>query len=321
MRKKLGALLGWAVTFVILAYLFHTIPITRVMEAIHSAQAWTIPVLVVLILLIYLADSLAIRETFRWFVAPLTYGEVLVVRGSTYLLALVNYTVGQGAIVYFVNRTRGIPVMRGTAAVLLVMGTNLLVLLLLATLGMVISTDLPPQLRYIVFAGYLGLLLYIALLIWKPVWLTKRPLFDVLLSAGLKGHLLAILVRLPHIFALMVFTYASLSAFGIIIPLHKAIFYLPIVYFVAVLPISFQGLGTSQALMIHFFASYSTASSIDGRKAAVLAASLVSQALATSIQVMIGFVCMRTNLARCLKRSDPSKTLEVHEIPQAQKLQ
>jgi hypothetical protein len=317
MRKKLGALLAWVVTLAILAYLFHTIPLNRVIEAIHSAKVWTVPALVILIVCIYLADSLAIRETFRWFVAPLTYGEVLVVRGTTYLLALVNYTVGQGAIVYFVNRTRGIPVMRGTAAVLLVMGTNLLVLLLLASLGMAISSDIPPQLRYIVFAGYLGLSLYIALIVWKPHWLRNRPLFDVLLSAGLKGHLLAMLVRLPHILALMVFTFTSLSAFGIVIPVHKAIFYLPIVYFVAVLPISFQGLGTSQALMIHFFASYSTAPTIDGRKAAVLAASLVSQALATGIQVMIGFICMRTNLARCLKRSAPTKTIEAHEIPQA----
>jgi hypothetical protein len=315
MRKKIGALLGWAVTLAILAYLFHTIPLARVIEATHSAKNWTIPALVFLIVAIYLADSLAIRETFRWFVAPLTYGEVLVVRGTTYLLALVNYTLGQGAIVYFVNRTRGIPVLRGTAAVLLIMGTNLLVLLLLASLGMIMSPDLPPELRYIVFAGYLGLSVYIALIAWKPHWLKRRPLFDVLLAAGLKGHLKAMLVRLPHILALLVFTFTTLAAFGIVIPIQKAIFYLPIVYFVAVLPISFQGLGTSQALMIHFFASYSTATTVDGRKAAVFTASLVSQALATGIQVLIGFICMRTNLARCLKRSQPAKSMEAHEIP------
>ncbi len=40
-------------------------------------------------------------------------------RGATYLLAAVNYNVGQGAIVYFVHRARGVPVVRGLATVLL----------------------------------------------------------------------------------------------------------------------------------------------------------------------------------------------------------
>jgi hypothetical protein len=305
MRKKLGALLGWAVTLAILAYLFHTVPFAQVIEALHSARSWTVPVIAVMVFAIYLADSFAIKKTFGWFVAPLSYGEVLLVRGATYLLALVNYSVGQGAIVYFVNRARGVPVLRGTAAVLLVMGTNLLVLLLLVSLGLLMADDLPRQLRLIVFVAYAGLAAYVAVVAWKPAWLQKRPIFDVLLSAGLIGHLKAMVVRLPHILSLVVFTYASMAAFGVVIPPAKAIFYLPIIYFVAVLPISFQGLGTSQALMILFFAPYSEALTSDGRKAAVLTASLVSQALATSLQVLIGAVCMRSNLARGLRQPPP----------------
>jgi hypothetical protein len=89
----------------------------------------------------------------------------------------------------------------------------------------------------------------------KPRWLASRPIFDVLLSAGVGGHLRSMAVRLPHILTLMMLSWFSLAAFGVV-SRAKAILCLPIVYFVAVLPISFQGLGTSQFMFIHFFAVY-----------------------------------------------------------------
>jgi len=303
MRKKIGPILGWVVTIAILVYLFKTIPFDQVAKAIHAAYWWAIPVNAILVLVVYLADSFAIKKTFGWFVAELSYREVLVVRGATYILALVNYAVGQGAIVYFVNRSRGVPVLRGTAAVLLVMGINVLMLLVLASVGLGVSTDVPQMLKYIVITAYAGLAVYIALVVAKPRWLVSRPIFDVLLSAGLGGHLRAMAVRMPHILALMVFTWTSLAAFGVVVPVGKAILCLPIVYFVAVLPISFQGLGTSNFMFIHFFAAYAPGNTDESRRAVILAATLVAQAIAFAVQLSIGLLCMRSQLARSLSQT------------------
>jgi hypothetical protein len=98
MRKKFSRILAWAVTLGLLYYVFRSISFTQIMAAFGSAAAWTVPVLVLLVLGVYLGDCFAIWKTFGWFVARLSFREVLVVRGATYLLALVNYTVGQGAI-------------------------------------------------------------------------------------------------------------------------------------------------------------------------------------------------------------------------------
>jgi len=302
MRKKLGPIVAWAVTLAILVYLFRTIPFAKVAAAAHAAYWWAIPANAVLIFAVYLADSFAIKKTFGWFVAPLSYREVLVVRGATYLLALVNYSIGQAAIVYFVNRSRKVPILRGTAAVLLVMGINILMLLVLATVGLATSSDIPPELRMIVFAAYAGLAVYIIVVSVKPRWLAQRPIFDVLLSAGVSGHLKAMAVRIPHILTLLTLSWVSLAAFGVVIPVAKAVLCLPIVYFVTVLPISFQGLGTSQAMLIHFFAIYAPGSNNESRWAAILAASLVCQAIALVIQLSIGLVCMRSQLARDLRK-------------------
>ncbi len=314
MRKKLGPILGWAVTIAILAYLFRTIHTAQVAEAVRAAAWWAVPANAVLVVAVYLADTFAIKKTFGWFVAQLSYREVLVVRGATYLLALVNYTVGQGAIVYFVHRSRGVPIRRGTAGVLLIMGVNILMLLVLASIGLLVSSDVPSILRLVVAIAYAGLAIYVVLVAVKPRWLARRPVFDVLLSAGVRGHLWSMAVRLPHILALMALSWFSLAAFGIVVPVAKAILYLPIVYFVAVLPISFQGLGTSQAMLIHFFAAYAPGETQDARWAAVLAASLVCQAIAFLIQLSIGLTCMRNQLARGLSKVQP-ETGAIGDIP------
>jgi hypothetical protein len=309
MRKKLGPILAWVVTIGILVYLFRSIRLAEIATALHGAYWWAIPASAVLVFGVYLADSFAIKKTFGWFVAPLSYREVLVVRGSTYILALLNYTVGQGAIVYFVNRSRGVPILRGTAAVLLIMGINVLMLLVLASIGLLVTPNVAPILQLVILIAYAGLAIYIVLVAIKPRWLARQPIFDVLFSAGIKGHLRSMAVRMPHILSLLVLSWVSLAAFGIEVPVAKAILCLPIVYFVAVLPISFQGLGTSQAMLIHFFAEYAPGTTNEARWAAVLTASLVCQAIAFVLQLSIGLVCMRSQLARGLGKPQQNTDL------------
>jgi hypothetical protein len=304
MRKQLGRILPWAVTLVLLFYVFRMISFRDMGKALVQAPYWTVPAFIVLVLGVYLGDCFAIWKTFGWFVARLSFREVLVVRGATYLLALVNYTVGQGAIVYFVNRSRGIPLLRGTAAVLLIMGTNILLLLIFASIGLAVSPDMPAGLRKIVFGAYAALAVYCVLLVLRPRWLTSRPIFDVLFAAGIAGHLRTVLVRIPHLGILMVFTYTSLRAFGVEVPVSHAILYLPMIYFIGVLPIAVMGLGTTQFMMILLLSRYVPGAAHDPAKAAaaITAASLGGQAVALAIQATLGVFCMRNQLARDLRQ-------------------
>jgi hypothetical protein len=309
MRARLGRALAWAVTAGALAWLFWKVPMREVWAAITHAAPWTVPVVMGTVLLVYLADSFAMWRTFGWFLAKLPFRDVMIVRGATYLLAAINYSVGQGAIVYFVHRARGVPIMRGVATVLLIMGTNVLVLLALVGGGLLLGAEHPPALVPVVLAACAGLGVYIVVVAIRPRWLAARPLFDVLLSAGLVGHLKAMAVRVPHIAALLAFNLSALRAFGVEVPLSAAIASLPVVMFIAVLPISVQGLGTSQAAMVFFVARYVPPSAGDP-KAVVLAASLAAQFMATTVQVLLGLLCMRTRTARGLGEAAKQAALE-----------
>jgi hypothetical protein len=299
MRKRLGRILAWAVTAGALGWLFWKTPIGEVWAAVEHAKPWTIPAVLVAVTLIYIADSFAMWKTFGWFLAKLPFRDVMIVRGATYLLAAINYSVGQGAIVYFVHRARGVPIMRGAATVLLIMGTNVLVLLVLVTAGLTFGGERAPGLVPVVGIAWAGLAFYAVLVVARPRWLASRPLFDVLLSAGLGGHLRAMVVRLPHIAALLGFNLAALRGFGVALPLGPAVAALPVIMFIAVLPISVQGLGTTQAAMVLFFARYVPAGAGDPH-AVVLGASLSAQALALLFQIVVGLLCLRTRTARGL---------------------
>ena len=296
----LRRVLPWIVTAGLLILIFRRISLGDVLAATHGAASWTIPAAIAGVAAVYVADSFAIWKTFGWFLAPLTFGQVLVVRGGSYLLAAINYNVGQGAMVYFIHRAKGTTVMRGVATLLLVLGINVLALLGLSTVGLFVAPDIPHVVRVLVAVAYAGLAVYALAVAVKPRWLASRPLFDVLLGAGLGGHLKALLVRLPHIAALVLYTTTMLHAFGVAVPWRQAIVTLPLFFFIAVLPISVQGLGTSQATMIFLFARYAPGDAT-ARAAAVVAASLFSTAITTALQALLGLACLRTRTGQELR--------------------
>jgi len=302
MRKRLVRILAWTITAALLVVLFRRISISAVITAARGAPAWVVPSAIGCALGIYLCDSFAIWKTFGWFLTRMSFSDVLLVRGATYLLAAINYNVGQGAIVYFVNRTTGAPIMRGVATVLLIMGINVLALLFLATLGLGVAPAVPHAVTVLVVVAWIGLGIYTLVLLAKPRWLRERPLFDVLLGAGIVGHARALAVRLPHIAMLLVFQISMLRAFDVAVPLVAAFAALPVVFLIAALPLSVQGLGTTQAAMVFFFARYASCAR-PAQEAAVLTASLVGQALVLSFQALLGVACLRSRVGRALEAS------------------
>jgi hypothetical protein len=301
MRRKLGRLAAWLVTAGMLVYLFSRVPVNEVLEKVGQAAPWMVPAIVVIVLAVWVTDTFAIWKTFGWFVTRMRFRETLALRGATFLLALVNYALGQGAFIYFLNRTRGVKLMRAAAAVLLIMGINLLLLLMLTSLGLVMGTGALPELRNIVVIGYAGLAVYVVALVLRPAWLTSRPILDVLLNAGLVGHLKCMAVRLPHIITLLILNHVALAAYGVHLPVLQTVLCVPVVLLVAVLPISVQGLGPTQGAMLVFFTRYAPGSTQAEREATILAASLSVQALSSLVQITIGALCIRSQIGRQLK--------------------
>jgi len=306
MKNRLVRLGAWCVALGLLGYLFTRVPVKELLASLQNAAPWTLPVMAGMVLVVFAADAFAAWKTFSWFAGPLTYREALTVRGASYILALVNYAVGQGAFAYFLHKTKGVTLLRSASTVLLIMGTNVLCLLFLATAGLLLSHNIPAAAAgtlatssALAWSGYGGLLVYVLVLAWKPAFLVRREVFSVLFAAGVKGHAKALAARLPHILSLVVFAYLYLYAFGVKLPALQALLFLPISFLVAAVPLPGQGLGAVQAVMIAVFRPYAPGTEVQA-EAAVFAASITGWTVAMVVQMLIGIVCLRSQLARVL---------------------
>ena len=103
-------------------------PFSQVVAAARGAAWWTVPAVLASVTAIYVFDSFAIWKMFGWFLTRCRSRRSCSCGVRPICSPPINYSVGQGAIVYFVHRAAGVPVVRGVGTVLLIMGVNVLAL-------------------------------------------------------------------------------------------------------------------------------------------------------------------------------------------------
>ena len=278
----------WLVAAVALWWVFHAVKWTALLDAFAQAR-WLPTFLGASALLLWVncaADCMAMSFTFRWFGVRLPYREIFIVRGATYLLAVIQYYVGQAAIIGFLHERRGVPGWRAAGFILFISGINLAVLVVLTAFGLSFGATPVAWLRLVPVTVGVGALLY-GLVLWlQPAPLKRLQVLAPLFEMGVVGHLKALAVRLPHVLVIIAWHYLGLRCFRVDVPLLDALIYLPAVFFIAALPVSPQGLGLSQGAAVTFFARYAPG----GEEAAVLAYSLAMTGVALMVQVTMGLL-------------------------------
>jgi len=299
-RKPRGAwhlarrVLPWLVAAGLLTWVFWGVPLDDFVDALGRGQfTWYLPAMFCCMVSIFLADTFTISKTFTWFTTPISYRTVLKIRGASYLMSVINYNLGQGALVIFANRARSVSYGRATGTVLLLMGVSLVVLLLLSGVGLFVS-DAPKAVlfRPYVIALAAAFAAYLVVVAVKPRFLSRWSVAQPMLDAGLRGHLAAIAVRAPHVALVFLAHYLTMRAFGIEIPLLAFLSAMPFVSLMSAIPISPQGLGTTQYAAVYFFSAFAPGTAAQ-QKATVLAYSLTTSVLAIFFMVATGLLFLR----------------------------
>ncbi len=218
---------------------------------------------------------------------------VIAVRGATFLLFIVNYAVGQGGFGYYLHAT-GESVLRATGATLFLIGTNLATLLLLTSLAWIAvphggaNGAFGPTLAI----GCAGFALYLGVIAARPAALARRDVLAPLFEAGLGGHALAMVGRLPHVLAITLGHWAAMRVWGIAVPFSVGLTIMPAVVIASVIPISPAGLGTTQAAFVFFFSSYAPGATAEARTANILAFAIVHFVYGVLASLAVGLACM-----------------------------
>ena len=307
----------WLVAAGLLAYVFSTVPLGRVLSEIRRVGLVSVFVFSVLYFVYsYAADIFATWATFRWFCAPLSLRDVTIIRGATYLLAMVNYNLGQGGIIFMVGRQKGVGMAKATGTVLLTMGVMFVALLILAGVGSFLGDGSDTRLRIVRMITALGLgafLVYLGIVGLRPAFLARQPLLAPLFDAGIGGTFRAFLVRFPHVAGHVMFQWILLRMFGVDIPFTAGATLLPVIFVIGWIPVTVQGLGTQQVAAMELLGPYAASGTLDERHAQVVAFSLTVSAMFMVYSLITGLVCLRP--AARLMRPSPSDEGENAQPP------
>ena len=232
------------------------------------------------------ADVLATMHVYQRLVCPVRYAELFVIRAASYLPSLVNHHVGQAWLTYFMSKIYKAPLWRVAGATLLVYATTFGCVFLIGAASLPFNHGRVSWLAPTSLAIGLAGLAYMALIALKPKIMRARQATQVLVESGVRGHLLALVYRVPHVVVLFIGTWVPFAFFGVQIPLTDALAYIPVVMLVTALPITPQGVGTRDLIALQLVASY--APGAPEEQAAAIAATTLSWACALTL-VQAGF--------------------------------
>jgi uncharacterized membrane protein YbhN (UPF0104 family) len=293
-KQKLRQLAPWLVGLAILVVVITRVPFDAFGDAIEHGPHLQLAIVDLLICLSVLCtDSVA---TWLGLIAVRLrrpFATVMSVRGATYALFVINYAVGQGAFGYYLAKT-GVKPLRATGATLFLIGTNLATMLVLVSLTWALGDLAVPSARltWTLAIGCSAFAVYLAVIAVSPRFIARRELFAPLFEAGLRGHLVAMLGRVPHVTVVVLAQWVALRAWGIPVPLYVGVLIMPIVVIATVLPISPAGLGTAQAAFVYFFQGFAQGATADERTAKLVAFGIVHFVYGVMASLLVGLVCL-----------------------------
>lgn len=237
-------------------------------------------------------DAFATAHVYRTRICPVRFGEIVIIRGASYLPSLLNHHVGQGWLTYFMAKNYRAPLWRVTGATLLVYATTFACLFLFGATSLPFNHGRVVWLTPIVLGLAVAGVLYLAVIARAPKALKEMQTTAPLVEAGVGGHLVAVAYRLPHVIVLFCGTLAPFWFFGIDVPVQDALAFIPIIMLVSALPITPQGIGTRDVIALQLLSSY--APGPPETQAATLAAATLAWAGAlTLVQAAISPWFMR----------------------------
>jgi Lysylphosphatidylglycerol synthase TM region len=286
-------------TVAIFALIFWRIPVRKVEQALSQVPILDFLAVFMPYSLFYCAiDSACLTWVVNRFNARMRYSDILPIRASMYVLALINTSLAQGGVAYYLHRKAGITFLGALSSVLFIAMLEIYQLFLFSTLGVIFYTPVGAQIRIVAilrivyiaaWALLAGIMIFFAVARRSARirnWVeTGRAgaLLATFIQARPLDYLTVLAIKAPTFLASVVAQYYALALYGIAIPFVKLMLFLPLVFLAAALPISVAHLGTSQAAWLLFFSTNAT-------PAKIVAYSLAAQLTFMLCNALIGLV-------------------------------
>jgi len=246
--------LPWAITIVCFGYLYTRLDAAAGREgltlfaylgSVFTKVSWLqwLALMVPYSAFFFLVDSLIVWRVVSWFNTPVRYRDVLPIRGSSYILSIVNEQVGKGAMGLYLNRRYGVPGWEVGSSMIFIMFCEFYYLLGWATIGWSMQReDLPRIFDLIPWIAGAAALFFGAFQLFfrgplgRGLGLRERPLFKSFREAKVSQYLTILLMRSPALLVAVVIYTLALRLFGVEADFVEMLGYLPVIFFGAATP-------------------------------------------------------------------------------------
>ena len=201
----------------------------------------------------FLVDSFTTTCVINWFNTPVRYIDILPVRASTYILALLNEQVGKGAMALYLYRRDRVPGWEVGSSMIFIAFVEVYHLLIFASIGSGTqfelvrraSTQLPlDRIFPLVFGGaslYLIFhLLYFSGRILPTSTVRDRQILHAFRKARVWQYGALVLLKAPNLLAAVGVYTVALRVFHVDVSLGQLLAFLPMIFLAAALPLPFH---------------------------------------------------------------------------------
>lgn len=267
--SPMSRILRWTVPFLVSALLLGWILSGMDLSVLAGLLTAKVASIFLPMLFAFLAISLVIEAICLVWVVSFyhEFSSFLVaarIKAASYLLGLINYALGAGAVTLLLHRRSGVPLGQAAGSVLLIglfdMGS--LLILALVALGLreadesVLNSGFIALATGVIFLGFAVLRLPFTL---GPIdRLRELAIFEAARTLPL-GLLLRLgLLRIIFVASFIALTGGALYAFGVEIPVFPLVVGVCALLLISAIPLAAAGLGTGQIAFVALFEGYGT---------------------------------------------------------------
>ena len=279
LKRAARFLIPWIITAGIFFFIFSRVEWQATLEAMSglSLPLWT-AIILADFTAYYFSEVVANYLTFKWHLDPVPFSRVMIARGGTFILNLVNFLLGMGGMGYWLNRARKTDAKEAVGAmvyltfidgynVFILSALGLLLTMVLYQAGLVVEPSIEPVdfLRFnpdgnalrLVFIGFFALTVQVVIWVAKPDWKLFRFLFrgPFVILGRTKATQIIMLLIVKHLLFLcdLAASWAGLRLFGVDASPLAILAFLPIIHLIGNVPVTVMRLGTTQLAWLYFF--------------------------------------------------------------------
>jgi hypothetical protein len=194
-------------------------------------------------IIFFLIDTLVLWRAVNWFNTRIAYKDLIPVRGSAYILSIVNEQVSKGAVALYLNRRANVPGWEVGSSMLFIMFCEIYYLLGWATIGVLRQWDKFPEVFHTIPWIALGAAIFFVVFhlyftgrLGAHVPLRDKPIFYAFRTAKVWYYGVLVLMRTPALLVAVVVYTLALRLFGVEASFNEMLGYLPVIFFGAATP-------------------------------------------------------------------------------------